>query len=82
MKDLKHFFDKFNLAAVKEIKKRDFIAELIKKEINQEIPIENFSIKDGVLTIKTSQIVKSQIFIKKKRLISLLSEKINIVDIR
>ena len=82
MKDIKHFFDKFNSVAVKEIKKRDFIFELLKKEIGEEIPTENLNFRGGVLTIKTSQIVKNQIFIKKKRLISLISEKVTITDIR
>ncbi len=82
MKGINHLFENIKSKATQEVQKRSYISELIKKEIGQEIPIENISFKDGVLFIKTSSIIKNQIFIKKNHLLSLITKKIDIVDIR
>jgi hypothetical protein len=82
MKGINHLFEKVKSSAVREVQKRSLVSELIKKEVGQEVPIENISFKEGVLFIKTSSIIKNQIFIKKNKLISLVSKKINITDIR
>ena len=82
MKGISHLFDKFKLVDVKEVQKRAFISDLIKKEIGCDITIENISFKDGDLIIKTSSIIKSQIFIKKSILLSKISKTLVIKDIK
>ena len=82
MKGINHLFECIKSKTIQEVKKRSYISQLIKKEIGQEIPIENIHFKDGILFIKTSSIIQNQIFIKKKHLISLVSKMIDIVDIR
>ena len=82
MQNISHLFDRFKNVAVKEIQKRTFVSEIIKKEIGQEIPIEDISFREGIIRIKSSSIVKNQIFIKKAVLLALISKKIEIVDIQ
>ncbi len=83
MKSLGSFFERFNSIAIKEIQKRVFISELLKKEIGIEIPIENINIVGFSIKIKGSAIEKNQIYIKKQELITeiLLNIK-NIKDIQ
>jgi hypothetical protein len=82
MKGINHLFESIKSKTIQEVKRRSYISQLIKKEIGQEIPIENIHFKEGVLFIKTSSVIQNQIFIKKKHLISLVSKMIDIVDIR
>lgn len=73
MKGIGTFFEKFKSSAVKEIKKRVAISNILKKEIGEEIPIENISISNGVIKIKSSSMIKSQIFIKKIAILRVIS---------
>ncbi len=72
MKEIGSFFDKFKSSAVKEIGKRMAIAKILKKEIGEEIPMEHISVAEGILKIKTSSAIKSQIFIKKNSILKAL----------
>jgi len=74
MKLLGSFFDKFNSFAIKETKKRVIICEILKKELNVDISIEQISFNNGIIKIKTSSIIKNQIYIKKEKLINLISK--------
>lgn len=84
MKGISSFFDKFNNVAIKEIKKREIISFCIESVTKQKIEIKDIHIKEGVLTIRGNQSFKSEIFLKKKKILDLISEKgnVKIVDIR
>ncbi len=83
MKLVGEFLDKFKSQAVKEIQKRTTLLNIIKKNINEDIPIENISIKNGLVTLNTKQIVKNQIFIKKDKILKEISKYFNdIKDIK
>ena len=82
MKDINHLFEKYKSVAVKEIQKRTFVSDIIKKEIGQDIPIEHISFVGGVVKVKTTSIIKNQIFIKKQLLIKSILKKIDISDIQ
>lgn len=85
MKGISHFFDKIKNSAIQEIQKRTAISDIIKQVIGQTIPIESISINNGVLKITASQVLKSEIYIKKKLIlnkISLQLPTIKIIDIK
>ena len=77
MKNIGIFFDKFKNKAVKEIYKRDSIAKIIKNIAKIDIDIKNMEISLGILKIKTSPIEKSEIFIKKDRILKEINKKID-----
>ncbi len=83
MKGISIFFDKFNNIALKELKKREIICQAIYKSTKQIIELEEISIKEGVVSVKGDQGLKSEIFLKKKSIIDiLLKSNIKIVDIK
>lgn len=82
MKELSLFLNKFKSVFLRETEKRIFISEIIKKIIGYDVGIKDIEIKDGIVKIKSSSILKNQIFIKKIKLISEISKKFNIVDIQ
>ncbi len=76
MKKIGNFFDKIRNRAVKEIYNRDNIAKIIKDITKIDIDIKNINISSGVLKIKLSSIEKSEIFIKKARILKEINKKI------
>jgi hypothetical protein len=84
MKNISSFFSSFNNKASIEINKRLIISSIIKKCINIDIDIKNITIVNGVVNIKTSNIIKNEIVIKKNKIIEDINSSIkdNIVNIR
>ncbi len=84
MKEISSFFDKFKSVALKEIHKREAICGAIEKITRQKIDIKDLQIRDGVVTIKGNQALKSEIFLKKKTILELISKMTNvkIVDLK
>jgi hypothetical protein len=76
MKSVKVFFDKFNNTALKEISKRTIISEIIKREAKVLIPIESISFISNGIKLKLNPTEKNQVFIKKEKIIKLISNKI------
>ncbi len=76
MQDIGKFFNKFNNIAIKELKKRELICNVIFELTKQNIDIKDISIKNGTITIKGNQSFKNEIFIKKGSLISKISKSI------
>ena len=69
MKSIEGLFDKFKNRAVAEILRRESIANVLKKYCGTEIDIKDISISSGIVKIKTSAVVKSEILIKKQVLL-------------
>ncbi|MEK7463736.1 MAG: hypothetical protein AAB610_01285 [Patescibacteria group bacterium] len=84
MKSIGLFFDKFKNSALKEIKKREAICSAIYEATGCKVEEKDISIKDCVIRINGSQSFKSELFMKKKIIIDLISKKIpeKVVDIR
>ncbi len=82
MKLIGNFFDKFNNTAIKEIKKRNYIAEIIKGETGIVIPIEKIKFTSSGIKLELNSIEKNQIYIKKQRIIKLISDKVPNIRIK
>lgn len=83
MKGISQFFDKFNTGALKEIRKRELICEIIKNTTGQEIRVEDISFSNKIIKIKGSSGLKNQILIKKNSILQEISKKVaNITDIQ
>ncbi len=83
MKEVSGFFDKFNNLALKELNKRDRISSIIQKVIKHKLDYGDMDIKDGVITVKGNQLIKSEIYMKKNMIINQLAKDgIKIKDIR
>lgn len=76
MKSIGIFFDKFKNSAINEIKKRTVISEIIRNETGITIPAESVKISGNIIKLKLNQTEKSQIFIKKQRIIKRISDSI------
>ncbi len=76
MKGIDNFFNKFNNIALKELHKREVICMEIEKITKQKIEIKDISIKNRTITVKGSQGFKSEIFLKKKVLLDIISKSI------
>lgn len=85
MKKINDFFGKFNNKAVEEILKREKISSVIKKIANISIDIKDINISNGEIKLKISSIEKSEIFIKKKKILDTIKEELKglrIIDIK
>jgi hypothetical protein len=70
MYGIHEFFKKIQNSFSKEILVRQAIGQAIKKHIGEDVPVENISIKNGVVQLKNvSQSAKSSIFIKKQAIL-------------
>ncbi len=74
MFNLDKFLDKF-----KKIKPpiNYIIIDIIKNELNVNIKSENILIKNNIIYIKTKPIIKSEVFIKKQKILELIKNKTN-----
>lgn len=78
------FFKNIQNAFTKEVVLRMNIKEVIKKHTGAELPIENISCKNGVITLnKVNSAILSTVYIKKSKiLVGLADLNIKITDIR
>ncbi len=74
MKGISGFFEKFRGVALKELHKREVIQFSIKKLTKQDIEVKDIGIRENTITIKGSQALKSEIFLKKKAILDLISK--------
>ena len=83
MQEISKFFDRIKNVALKEIHKREAITSIICKAIKVKIDPKDIEIRNSVITVKGSQVIKSEIYMKKKQIIDLLSKSgYKIVDIK
>ena len=76
MKNIGGFFEKFNNKLGKQIYNLDLIVEVIRKNTGIFIDMSDVSVKNGVLRIKGSSLMKNEIYIKKVRILKELEEKL------
>lgn len=82
MKGIGQFFDKFRNGALKEIQKREIISAILKSEINLDIPVEKLSFSNKTLIINEGQTAKSEIFLKKQKILEKISKQLPNLVIR
>ncbi len=84
MKNISDFFSVFNNKASKEITKRLKIIEIIKKHTKITLEMKDISIISNVAIIKSPQILKNEINIKKTKILEDIRLNIQekIIDIR
>jgi hypothetical protein len=72
--NIKSFLDKYkNLKDPREEKEK--IAKILAGILKIEIPAENISIKKGILSIKADNYLKTEIFLKKEKLLEEFKKK-------
>jgi hypothetical protein len=76
MEKISGFFDKFRSKVISQVQNYVIFTEVIKKHTGIEIEMKDMSLSGGVLKIKTSSIIKNEIFIKKNRILKEIAEKI------
>jgi hypothetical protein len=64
------FFEKFQNAALKEIKRRDAVARAIEKIVGAVVDVKDISFNDKIIQIKGAPGLKNQIFMKKEAILS------------
>lgn len=74
MNNIGGFFDKFKNLALLEMRKREKIIEAIWKSTGHKIEARDISIRDGVVNIKTSAMLKSEIFLKKTKILEYINQ--------
>ena len=78
-----HLFKKMQNRQTREYFVRDIIRQSIKEVVGADILVDNIQIKDTTASIiNTNQSLKSEIYIKKQRILKLSNEKQDIILIR
>jgi len=83
MFDIAKYLEKFRTMSNSKIVLRNFVAEAIKEACAIDVDKKRIDIKDGIVRIKERPIIKTEIFIKKVKILDLLNKKTNskVVDI-
>ncbi len=76
MQNLSGFFDKFQGKVSAQIQNIVVIIEIVKKHTGIEIEMKDINISAGVLRLKISSVEKSQVFLKKERILREINEKV------
>jgi len=80
------FFDKFKKIIYQKEETEEIIRKTISENISFEINKNNFKTQKGVIFLSCSPVVRTEIMIKKKKILfeikNLLPNEINFIDIR
>jgi len=83
MQEISKFFDRFRNIALKEMYKRESISAALNESLKMKLDPKDFEYKNNTIVVKGSGVLKSEIFLKKKTIIDLLSKKgFKIIDIK
>lgn len=74
MEKLNRFFEKFQNRAVEEIGKRTIIVEIIKEYTKVDLDMKDISIQKGTIKVKANHSAKSEIFLKKEKILKKINE--------
>ena len=78
MFDIEKYLEKFKKFSQSRDFLRNSVAEAVKEVCNIEIDPKKIEVKDGVARISERPIIKSEIFLKKTKILEVLKEKNNI----
>lgn len=79
------FLNKFKIIVDREESKKEIILKIINKKTGKNINLDNLSIKNNTLFIKTNPYLKSEIILNKESIIKDIKKEnidISIIDIR
>jgi hypothetical protein len=77
-----HLFKKMQNRQTREYFVRDIIRQVIKEVVGADVLVDNIQIKDSTASIiNTNQSLKSEIYIKKQRILRLCNEKQDVIVI-
>ncbi len=83
---ISNFFNKFKNIVFQKEEIREHIRNIISKNISYEITNDLFDFKNGIIFLKCSPVLRSEIYIKKKHILedlkNVLPENIKFLDIR
>lgn len=72
MLNIGSFFEKFNNAALKEIKKREVVVRAIEKHTGATVDVKDISFNNKTVQINGGPGLKSQIFMKKQLILEMI----------
>lgn len=75
MFDIAKYLEKFKILSFSRDSLRNIVAETIKEFCKTEIDLKNIDIKEGIARISERPIIKSEIFLKKEKILSSVREK-------
>ena len=84
MREISSFFGKIQNLYKKESKTSSSLVDILKKYGGITLPSDSLKVKEGVLIVTTNTYIKSQLFIKKQKLLNAFKEfapELNIRDI-
>ena len=79
MKDLFNLLQRFSKSLNKDALLKEKIAQIISHYIKINLPPDNLNLKEGVLEISASPIVKNEIKLKEEKILSELREVSSII---
>lgn len=85
MGNIDDFLNKFKVIIDREESKKEIILKIINKKTGKGINLDNLSIKNNTLFIKTNPYLKSEIILNKESIIKDIKKEnidISIIDIR
>ena len=85
MKDLSSFFTRIKNLYDKEVGNTSLIIDIFKNTAGVTLSTKQISLKEGILSIQANSAIKSQIFIRKEKLLQAFTEAVpqsHIRDIR
>ncbi len=73
MQNLTSLLERFSRSLNKDVYLKEIVLEVIKSRVGVSLPPDSISIKDGVLGITTSPVVKNEISLKESLILKELS---------
>jgi len=70
MFNISDYLQKFKNIHVEKSQFKDFIVELVKRELKSEINRDNIDLRKGVIYLKISPIQKNELFMKKQQILN------------
>ncbi len=84
MFNIASYLDKFKNIGLKELLLKEKVATTVEKTIHISLKPQDVTIKNGVISLKLSSLEKSELFMKKNRILSIINEgeRVKLLDIR
>jgi hypothetical protein len=76
MRTILSFLEKYKLFTPPDISLRKTVVEIIRDITGISLSVKNISVRNKIVYISASPLYKSEIFIKKEKIIDLLKEKV------
>lgn len=76
MEKIGGFFEKFQGKIAGQIQNLIIITEIVKKHTGIDIEMKNIGISSGIIRLKVSSLEKSEIFMKKDRILLEINKKV------